>query len=141
MHAISHKADPNFNSIPCQNLIAEDKNEAEGAAEEVKIILGWTINSRLLIASLPEHKYKAWSSQVQPFLSRSTSNAKDLRSILGRLENVAIIIPMLGHFLNNIRHLEILASISNKNQRINNRSKEDFKLAQKFLDLAFKGVS
>ena len=141
MHALSHKAGPNFSSIPRQNMIAENKNEAEGAAEEVKIILGWTINSRALTASLPEHKYKAWSSQVQSFTSRSTSNAKDLRSILGRLENVAIIIPMLGHFLNNIRQLEILASISNKNQRINNRSKEDFKLAQKFLDLAFKGVS
>ena len=48
---------------------------------------------------------------------------------------------MLSHFLNNIRQLENLVNISNKNQRMNNRSEEDFKLAQCFLDMVYKGVS
>ena len=74
-------------------------------------------------------------------MTQKSSNAKDLRSILGRLENVAIVTPMLGHFLNNIRNTEIKASITNKNQVINKRTRDDFVLAQKFLDQAYKGVS
>ena len=140
MHAIAHKA-ANDTSVPRQNFIAEDKNEAEGAPEEVKITLGWNLDTRRLLVSLPEHKYKAWSSQLKSFQNRKSANAKDLQSILGRLENVAIIIPMMGHFLNNIRQLEIRATASGRNQIINKRAKDDFILAQSFLDKAFTGVS
>ena len=141
MHAMAHNDNELLSSIPRQNIIADDKNEAEGAPEEVKIVLGWVLNTRLLITSLPSHKYKAWSSQVLSFLSRKSANAKDLRSVLGRLENVAIIIPMFGHFLNNIRATEIQASITKRNQKISKRAHDDFKLALKFITRAYNGVN
>ena len=107
----------------------------------MKITLGWELDSRRLLIKLPEHKHKAWSSQVESFISRKTTNVDDLRSVLGRLENIAIIIPTFGHFLNNIRQLEIKAALTKKNQFINKRAHEDFKLALKFLDKARQGIN
>ena len=140
MHAISHNNNGET-FIPRQNFIADDKNEAEGAPEEKKIVLGWELNSRQLLVSLPIHKYKAWSSQVSSFVTRKSASSEDLHSVLGRLENIAIIIPMFGHFLNNIRHLEINATITQRNQVINKRTKEDFVLALKFLTKAHNGFN
>ena len=141
MHAVAHKAENNETFVPRQDIISDDKNEAEGAPEEVKITLGWELDSRSLLVKLPSHKFTAWSSQVASFISRKAANAKDLSSVLGRLENVAIMIPSFGHFLNNIRQLEIKASITNKNQIINKRAKDDFELALKFLERARAGIN
>ena len=60
MHAIAHNDSELLSSIPCQDIISNDKNEAEGVPEEVKVVLCWVLNNtRLLTASLPSHKYKA----------------------------------------------------------------------------------
>ena len=140
MHAIAHNSSSDTH-LPRQNLIAEDKNEAEGAPEEVKIVLGWTIDSRRLLVQLPTHKYKAWRNQLESFMNRKTSNVKDIQSVLGRLENIAIVIPMLGHFLNNIRQMEIKANITNKNQSLTKRVIDDCKLAMKFIEKAHQGIN
>ena len=66
---------------------------------------------------------------------------KELASILGRLENVAKVLVVLGHFLSNIKHLEILASKKGHNVRLSKRVRDDLVLAQKFLDRPNKGVS
>ena len=140
MHALAqHSLNDPF--IPRQDFISDDKNEAEGAPEEVKITLGWVLDTRRLLIQLPKHKFKAWSTQVDSFTKRKSACSKDLQSILGRLENIAIIIPMFGHFLNNIRQTEIKATISNKSQKINNRTREDFVLAKKFIEKAYSGVN
>ena len=141
MHAIAHKATNDETFVPRQNLIADDKNEAEGAPEEVKIVLGWEIDSRRLLVRLPYHKFKAWSSQVQTFITRKSTNLDDLRSVIGRMENVACMVPMFAHFLNNMRQLEMKAELSNKNQLINKRTKDDFRLAIKFLERARTGIN
>ena len=107
----------------------------------MKIVLGWTINTRSLTVCLPSHKYIAWKSQLESFINRKSTNAKDIQSLLDRLENIAIIIPMLGHFLNNIRQVEIKASITSQNQILNKRTKGDLVLAKEFLDRVAKGVN
>ena len=140
MHAIAQQ-NQEPSKIPRQDFIAEDKNDAEGAPEEVKIVLGWEVNSRELKIKLPKHKFIAWSTQLKSFFSRKTAGAKDLQSILGRLETVATMIPMMGHFLNNIRQTEIRATSSGKNQVLNKRTKEDFRLAEQFLIRARDGVN
>ena len=58
MHAIAHQVEGEV-FVPRQDFIADDKNEAEGAPEEIKIVLGWQINTRSLLVSLPFHKFKA----------------------------------------------------------------------------------
>ena len=44
IHAISHQANGST-KVTRQDMISDDKNEAEGAPEEVKICLGWELNS------------------------------------------------------------------------------------------------
>ena len=60
---------------------------------------------------------------------------------LGRLENNATIMPMMGHFLNNIRHLSLLATDKGHTVRISRRAKKDLQLSQKFIKKAKQGLS
>jgi hypothetical protein len=64
--AIRTIARPLLNSdvIPRKDIISLKKFEAEGRLEEVKKILGWIINTRSLSISLPDDKFKAWSSDI-----------------------------------------------------------------------------
>ena len=140
MHAIAHSSS-NEIGLPRDDFIADDKNDAEGAAEEEKICLGLMLNTRSLTISLPSHKFKAWSAQVEAVLRQQRVSLESLRSILGRMENVAIIIPMFGHFLSNVRQLEIKAALSNKNQQVNKRCKDDLQLFLSFLQRAHTGVN
>ena len=140
MHALAHASEGETH-LPRQNFIASDKNEAEGAPEEVKIVLGWELNTREMLIKLPKHKFKAWSTQLASFMTRKRANGKDLQSLLGRLEQVATIIPMFGHFLNNIRNTEIQATATGKSQMLNKRTREDLKLAEEFLQRADRGIN
>ena len=140
IHAVADKAIGETH-IPCLNLLALDKNEAKGAPEEVKICLGWKVNSRTLMVSLPDHKFIAWSKQIEDTISHKSASNKQLESILGRLEQIAMIIKMFGHFLNNVRSLQLKASKKNHNVKITGAAKEDLKLSLKFLKRAEQGVS
>ena len=140
IHAMAHQAtDSTF--INRQNMIADDKNEAEGGPEEAKICLGWILDTRRLLVQLPDHKYIAWSAQTTRLGAQNTTNSKDLSSLLGRLEHVAVVIPMFAHYLNNIRSLQITAERSSHNVRISKRVKTDLKLSLVFLAKAHQGIS
>ena len=52
---------------------------------------------------------------------------------MGRMGNLATIIPMFGYFLINVRALGIEVTATDKLQRINKRAKDDFKLLLNFL--------
>ena len=69
MHAIAHNSS-STTFLVRDNFIADDKNDAEGAPEEAKIVLGWMINSRTLTVSLPPHKFIAWSSQIEEAMNQ-----------------------------------------------------------------------
>ena len=140
IHAVSRK-DSTSPIIPRDDMICDDKNKAEGAPEERKICLGWLLDTRRLLVSLPSHKAKAWKSQIEDLLARKSVDEETLVSILGRLENIATIIPMMGHFLNNIRHLSLICEKKGHNVCLNKRVKEDLILGQKFIDKAYRGIS
>ena len=100
------------------------------------------LDTRRLQISLPNHKAIAWSSQIRKTLSRKSINLKDLKSILGRLENLATIMKMFGNFLNNIRALQIkLNKLKGHNALIPQRVKMDLELALQFIKKANSGLS
>ena len=140
IHALAHKAaeEP---SILRHNMIADDKNEAEGGPEEAKICLGWILDTRRLLVILPDHKATAWLKQTHSVIDQKSSNNKQLSSLLGRLEHIAIIIPMFAHFLNNLRTLQITAEQSRHNVRISQRVRDDLHLSAKFITAARNGIS
>ena len=129
------------NSIPREDIVALDKMKAEGAAEERKICLGWMIDSKRLIVSLSDHKMIGRMSQIITIMEQRTVSEKDLASILGRLENVAQVLTVLGHFLSNIRHMEITTARKDHNIKSNKKAKEDLTLAKQILIKANKGIS
>ena len=88
IHAIADNS-INSNQIPRDDILAIDKMKAEGAAEERKICLGWMLDTRRLLVSLPDHKTIEWKSQIDSLLMQKSASEKELASILGRLENVA----------------------------------------------------
>jgi hypothetical protein len=139
IHAVAHNAKETH--IKRQNLISDEKNAAEGAPEEIKVCLGWQINTRELLVSLPSHKYHAWNSQIEKVIQAKSVKYKTLESILGRLENVAIIVKMFGHFLNNISSIQIKASTSKHNQKLTKNAIEELKLSQSFLRQAHEGIN
>ena len=125
-----------------EDMIAVDKAIAEGAAEEVKTTLGLVLDTRRLLVILPHHKFVAWNSDLQKFIERKSICHSDLKSLIGKLENVITIFHLMGHFMNNIYSLEMKASKHpNHNELIPTRVKEDFKLHQKFLASVHRGVS
>ena len=93
---------------------------------------------------LPFHKYTAWKSQIVELLTKDSTDQDILGTIVGHLENVAIILLMMGHFLNNIGHLltQLRKKKNSKHEmKINKRVRDDLILSSSFLDHAAKGVN
>ena len=135
IHAITDNS-INSNQIPRDDILAIDKMKAEGAAEERKICLGWMLDTRRLLVSLTDHKTIGWKSQIDSLLKQKSASEKELASILRRLENVAQVSTVLGHFLSNIRHMKILAVKKKHNVRLSTRAKDDLNLAKTFINKA-----
>ena len=97
------------NLLPRDDLIALEKCLAEGAPAEIRICLGWELNTRLLLISLPSHKFKAWSAEIQTFIDNKSISHKKLERLIGKLENVITIFKIMGHFMNNLYSSKIKA--------------------------------
>ena len=93
IHAVSNNP-TSENHIPRDNMIEIDKCIAEGAIAEERICIGWILNTRELLVKLPEHKCKAWITDLKFFIKRISVNHNDLKSLIGKLENVIIITKM-----------------------------------------------
>ena len=74
------------------------------------------MNTRALLVSLPSHKCKPWSSQVNNFIVRKTAKHEEITSVLGRLESITIMLKMGAHFLNNFRSIELKAQDTKQTQ-------------------------
>jgi len=75
-HSIARPVDPN-DDLPRVNIISSKKLKAEGTLEEIKTVLGWVINTRNLLISLPPDKHKKWSSDITKIIqSKKVSHTK-----------------------------------------------------------------
>lgn len=141
IHAMSHAATDGSTFLARDDMVSIDKCVAEGAPAEVRICLGWELNTRALLVTLPSHKCIAWSSQVSQFIDCSSTKLKNLSSVIGRLENITSMFRMGAHFLNNFRALELKAMASKHAVKITQRVKEDARLWLKFIRIAGEGIS
>ena len=113
---------------------------AEASMEEWKILLGWKLDTRSLLVSLPFEKFKAWSDGINKIIQKQESNHDELETLICRLGHVTLIMPYSKHFMNRLRQLMHKA----KNRRKIKTSKTiiaDLELHIFFLNLAHKGVS
>jgi len=116
------------------------KMNAEGRLREHMIFLGWRIDSREFVISLPDEKVRAWTSSINNTLTKLTINFEDSQTLVGRLNHVGYIIPTARHFLNRIRKLEYLAD-KRGHAKINDDTAKDLKLWIELLQRAKAGIS
>ena len=141
IHATAREVHPS-EPIPRSAMAALAKLLAEGRCEETKPILGWILDFRRLIASLPKNKFIAWSETIQGLIKKGEVTASELECNIGRLGHLGMILPSIHHFLSRLR--DLFKRASNVNRRsvpIPEACLEDFKLMLFFLEQAHNGIS
>lgn len=139
-HIITRPLSPNEH-VTREQFLAKDKLAAEGNPTESKIILGWTINTRSLLISLPNDKHIAWSSDITDIMTSTTCTRKELEQLIGRLNHASLIIPMARFFLGSLRHR--FAKARHKGSVIN-FNKSEIKILNLWIQLllvANKGIN
>jgi hypothetical protein len=124
-----------------RGILSAPKLEAEGTPAEEQIVLGWILNTRLLMVILPDDKFEAWSADLRAITTDQRATYGTLESTLGRLNHVAYVIPLARHFLNKLRAR--LHNRRHKNQQITLNLEEvaDLDLWSLFLAKAHAGIS
>jgi hypothetical protein len=85
--------------IPRKDIISLKKLHEEGRLSEVKTVLGWVINTRSLLISLPEHKVKDWLRDIDSILLAKRAHYNLLETLLGRLNHVACMLTPMKHIM------------------------------------------
>jgi hypothetical protein len=129
--------------IDRRQTLSEAKLEAEGTPAEVQVVLGWELDTRRLICSLPEDKYVAWCLEITSILASEHKSVSKvmLESVIGRLNHASWVVPLSRHFLSKLRFK--LSKFGHRNQtfRLNNEELEDLALWLNFLSMAREGIS
>jgi hypothetical protein len=126
--------------IPRNPIISQKKLLAEGKMEECKIILGWHINTRSLLISLPKDKHEKWITQIDQILNLKRVSTKQLEILIGRLNHIGAIISMIRHFLSRLRQA-LFRSLKNGWTCLRHTEKSDLHLMKTFIDKAMMGIS
>jgi hypothetical protein len=101
IHVLTRPVDKN-EPIPHDDPNSLTKLAAQGLPEEDKIILGILHDTYSLLALLPKHKHKAWLQELRQILEKGQVTFKELKKLVGRLENVCMILQPGRHFIGRI---------------------------------------
>jgi hypothetical protein len=114
---------------------------AEGTPAESFVILGWKIDTRRGLVSLPEHKFLAWDAELQEVIESSSKpiKLKQLERVQGRDVNVATIVHGASHFLNRT-YQAIARAREHRFARFTADEILDLHMKRHFLRAAFNGV-
>lgn len=127
--------------LPRNEPISIRKLKGEGTPDEVKVILGWQVDTRRFRIHLPFEKSNEWIADIKVILSNTTISAKTLESTIGRLNHAGYIIPQGRYFLNRLRHLLSRCKKMGP-QKIPESAREDLHLWMKILHhVSHRGVN
>ena len=87
-----------------EEALAPDKLQAELTPSEIKLTLGWIINTRTFRIHLPVEKCLDWTQDIKRLISNGVVRADELHTTIGRLNHVGYIMPMGPYFLNRLRY-------------------------------------
>ena len=76
---------------------------AKGSPAEQQIVLGWLLDTRHLLVSLPSNKYSAWLATIEKVIKDKGCTKGDLNTLKGQLNHAAYVIPLDRHFLTHLR--------------------------------------
>jgi hypothetical protein len=121
-------------------LTAEKKLIAESLLEEVKTTLGWLLDTRRLLISLPMDKFSEWSASIHFMVIMEYCRYDDLDTLVGRLNHACFIIPLARHFMSRLRWL-LTSSRPGRRIQLRPQVLADLRLWLSFLRQAFQGIS
>jgi hypothetical protein len=127
--------------VPRRENLSGPKLEAEGTPAEIQVVLGWEMNTRLLLVILPFDKFVAWTADLSDAIRTHTVTLGRLHTLVGRLNHAAYVIPLSRHFLGRLR--QCLHFVRNSQQEITLSKEEiaDLSLWVHFLLNARQGIS
>ena len=114
MHVTSRPHAGDDEPILRRDILSLPKLLAEGAPAEQQIVLGWLLDTRRLLVSLPDDKYSAWCLTIQRIIKEKGCLKEDLDTLEGQLNHAAYVIPLARHFLTRLR--------AAKNSRMNKKT-------------------
>ena len=142
VHLLSRPHAGDEEPVPRRQLLEPSKLSAEGRPTEVLVVLGWVMDTRKLLFSLPPDKSRAWVEDLRAMRSRGHTTIEALEQMVGRLNHASYLIPLSRHFLNRLRwripngkrrkHLKV---------RLSTAELEDLKLWDELLQVASSGIS
>ena len=132
-----HKEEP----ITREDLLAFDKTVAEGTPEEIKLVLGWVINTRTLTLALPEDKRASWTKAIHQLLEAETVSHDDIMTTIGRLNHAAYVIPTARAFFCHLRRLELHLKHQKSHTKLDTEQVDELSHWTYFLQKASEGLS
>jgi hypothetical protein len=126
--------------IPREEMEARNKLEAEAGLEEQKTILGWLVDTRRLLLSLPNNKFVTWTAILIKVLEQGTTTAKEMESIIGHLGHLGMAIHTVYHFMSRLRDLQERAK-SRRSIAINNECRNNLRFMIGVIKRAYDGIN
>jgi hypothetical protein len=140
LHLLGRPPNP-ADPIERDDVLSISKFLAEATPSEVKTILGWVVDTRRLLLSLPTNKVVAWSTSIQAMLDDpSAVTYAALDTLIGRLNHCGFLIPQARHFMGRIRTAKHHAS-KRRHTRLSSDVQLDLELWLAFLASAGEGIS
>ena len=139
IHCVMRPFDTNEPTHRDDNL-AEHQLRAEGAPTESQTVLGWNVCTRTFTIALPQEKVNGWSREIADLLQQPKVRAKEIESLIGRLNYAGFVIPHARYFINRIRYLH-QRCVKYGPQPVNPSVKQDMLLWKEFLKYAGNGIS
>lgn len=122
-------------------ILSLTKLVAEGSPAEQQIVLGWLLDTRRLLVSLPDDKYSAWKSSLEQMIKTKGCAKGDLDTMEGQLNHAAYIIPLARHFLTRIRAARLSRANKKSWVKFTESVLADLALWLKLLAKAHTGIS
>ena len=126
--------------VPRRPILSQPKLEAEGSPAEVQVVLGWTIDTRRMLVSLPDDKFLAWSRELAELRTRTSCPRAELETLVGRLNHTAMVMPDSRHFMSRIRGAMGPEGKRRHTTHISAEVNKDLKLWEEFLNVAHRGI-
>ena len=127
--------------VPRRPILSQAKLEAEGSPAEIQTVLGWNIDTRRMLVSLPDDKFEAWTEELREFRSRPSCPRSAMETLVGRLNHTSLVMPDSRQFLSRIRASMGLDGKRPHSVRIDPEVREDMILWEEFLAVANRGIS
>ena len=108
-----------------KEMLEADKLTAEGAPAELQRVLGWMVDTRRLLLSLPSEKKIAWTKEVNHLLKTRRTTFDALRSLVGKLQHSIKGIPLAGFWLSRLREYQIFLERSFQQKQAKRRKLDE----------------